>query len=239
MSSAEKRAAAQKAEADFFALLRESGLVKPGAVWKEVCGIVHWIRSIMTGWHFFHCHQIKKNLTADPRYDAVGSSSLREELFNTYIKAGASEEGLKPQSVGSTTQPAAEEDEEERERRRTERKVRAVKEREEKVKVERTKVEAEIDRSKFGLAKEEGELEFRCAIAFLHSEIRCLAPLTADRMLCCVGRCSSMPSGTHRYADCASRSRSLTASICARRSLGILCSRSCGETRGSSTRRYQ
>ena len=32
----EKRAAAQKAEADFFALLKESGLAKPGAVWKEV-----------------------------------------------------------------------------------------------------------------------------------------------------------------------------------------------------------
>ncbi|KAI1789556.1 hypothetical protein LXA43DRAFT_892736 [Ganoderma leucocontextum] len=135
----QKRAAAQKAEADFFALLGESGLAKPGAVWKE----------------------IKKNLAADPRYDAVGSSSLREELFNTYIKAGASEEGLKPRSIGSTTQPAAEEDEEERERRRKKRKERAVKEREEKVKTERTKLEADIDRSKLGLTREEGELEFR------------------------------------------------------------------------------
>ena len=32
----EKRAAAQKAEADFFALIKESGIGKPGAVWKEV-----------------------------------------------------------------------------------------------------------------------------------------------------------------------------------------------------------
>ena len=40
VSFAEKRAAAQKAEADFFALLRESGLAKPGAVWKEVSGIL-------------------------------------------------------------------------------------------------------------------------------------------------------------------------------------------------------
>lgn len=39
ISFAEKRAAAQKAEADFFALLRESGLARPGAVWKEV-GVV-------------------------------------------------------------------------------------------------------------------------------------------------------------------------------------------------------
>lgn len=36
---AEKRAAAQKAEADFFVLLKESGIAKPGAVWKEVDGI--------------------------------------------------------------------------------------------------------------------------------------------------------------------------------------------------------
>lgn len=32
----EKRAAAQKAEADFFALLKESGIATPGAVWKDV-----------------------------------------------------------------------------------------------------------------------------------------------------------------------------------------------------------
>ncbi|TBU49369.1 hypothetical protein BD309DRAFT_851694 [Dichomitus squalens] len=139
----QKRAAAQKAEADFFALLRESGLAKPGAAWKE----------------------IKKSLTSDPRYDAVGSSSLREELFNTYIKAGASEAPAKAQSPESTEQghsrPTVQEDEEERERRRKERKERAVKERAEKVKAERSKLEAEIDRSKLGLSKEEGELEFR------------------------------------------------------------------------------
>ena len=35
-SPAEKRAAAQKAEADFFVLLKESGIAKPGAIWKEV-----------------------------------------------------------------------------------------------------------------------------------------------------------------------------------------------------------
>ena len=97
----------------------------------------------------------------------MGSSSLREELFNTFIKAGASEEPTRALSPNSTEQgssrPTAQEDEEERERRRKERKERAVKEREEKVKAERSKLEAEIDRSKLGLTKEEGELEFRCA----------------------------------------------------------------------------
>lgn len=32
-----KRALAQKAEADFFVLLRESGVTQQGAIWKEVC----------------------------------------------------------------------------------------------------------------------------------------------------------------------------------------------------------
>jgi len=35
---AEKRAAAQKAEADFFALLKESGIVQSDAAWKDVSG---------------------------------------------------------------------------------------------------------------------------------------------------------------------------------------------------------
>lgn len=106
-------------------------------------------------------------MTADPRYDAVGSSSLREELFNTYIKAGATDAAEDNKSPGVTSQsqpsPIPREDEEEHERRRKNRKERAVKEREEKVKAELSKLEAEIDRSKRGLTKEEGELEFRCA----------------------------------------------------------------------------
>ena len=40
MPLSEKRAAAQKAEADFFALLKESGLAKQGAVWKEVSHVL-------------------------------------------------------------------------------------------------------------------------------------------------------------------------------------------------------
>ncbi|KAI0750668.1 hypothetical protein C8Q80DRAFT_1100024 [Daedaleopsis nitida] len=139
----QKRAAAKKAEAAFFALLKESGLANPGAIWVE----------------------IKKHLTSDPRYDAVGSSSLREELFNTYVKAGASDVTAQPSSGDPPSQaqpsPKPEEDEEERERRLKERKERAVKEREEKVKAQRTKLEADIDRSKLSLNKEEGELEFR------------------------------------------------------------------------------
>ncbi|KAI0824787.1 hypothetical protein BC628DRAFT_1377732 [Trametes gibbosa] len=139
----QKRAAAQKAEKDFFALLKESGLAQPGAIWKE----------------------IKTHLVSDPRYDAVGSSSLREELFSTYLKAGASDDAARSSSLGNAWEQLSKktpvEDAEERARKKEERKERAVREREDKVRAERTKVNADIDRSKLGLAKEEGELEFR------------------------------------------------------------------------------
>ena len=92
---------------------------------------------------------------------------MREELFTTYIKAGASDAAADLSASGplshSQSDRKPEEDEEERERRRMERKERAVKDREQKVRAERSKLEAEIDRSKLGLTKEEGELEFRCA----------------------------------------------------------------------------
>ncbi|KAH9951680.1 hypothetical protein B0H21DRAFT_842655 [Amylocystis lapponica] len=134
-----KRAAAQKAEANFFALLKQSEIATPGAVWKDV----------------------KRKVSDDPRYDAVGSSSLREELFNSYLKAHGSSSTPETTDRNDTDKETGEIDEEERERKRQEKKVRAVKEREEKVKAERSKVEADIGRSRMGLNKEEGELEFR------------------------------------------------------------------------------
>lgn len=52
-------------------------------------------------------------------------------------------------------------------RKRQERKERAVKEREEKIKAERGRVEVDIGRSRQGLDKEEGEREFRCALLWI------------------------------------------------------------------------
>ena len=49
--------------------------------------------------------------------------------------------------------------------KREERKAQAVKEREEKIKVERERVQATIEKSRIGLNREEGELQFRCAAA--------------------------------------------------------------------------
>ncbi|KAI0068699.1 HSP90-domain-containing protein [Artomyces pyxidatus] len=133
-----KRAAAQKAEIDFFALLKESGVATAGAIWKDV----------------------KRGITTDPRYDAVGSSSLREELFNAFLKAQSSRESADPVASSSSDKPPVE-DEAEKAKKRQERKEQAVKEREEKIKAERNRVDAEINKSRMGLNREEGELEFR------------------------------------------------------------------------------
>lgn len=125
-----KRAAAQKAEADFFTLLKEHGASNENPDWK----------------------QFKRGITSDPRYDAVGSSSLREELFKTFLKVGApSTSKVSIQQENTIADQGID---------RSQRKERAVKEREEKIKAERSKVEAQIGRSRQGLNQEEDEREF-------------------------------------------------------------------------------
>ncbi|KIK68186.1 hypothetical protein GYMLUDRAFT_216833 [Collybiopsis luxurians FD-317 M1] len=128
-----KKAAAQKAESDFFALLKERADIKEGCFWKEV----------------------KRDLIKDPRYDAVGSSSLREELFNTFVKAK-----LSSSSLVTSESKVEKSDEAIRSESKKERKERAVKEREEKVRLERERVEANTLKSRMELNKEEGEREF-------------------------------------------------------------------------------
>ncbi|KAI5120418.1 hypothetical protein M0805_006919 [Coniferiporia weirii] len=131
----QKRKAAQKAEADFFALLKEKTKVNNASTWKDV----------------------KRGLDSDPRYDAVGSSSLREELFNTYVKTLA--EGARlPSEVN--VPGTSDDDEALRKRKNKERKELAVKERDRQVKRERERVEAETARSRNALSREESELDF-------------------------------------------------------------------------------
>ncbi|KAH7929430.1 HSP90-domain-containing protein [Leucogyrophana mollusca] len=136
-----KRAAAEKAESDFFSLLRENGVVVSDSLWKDV----------------------KRKISHDPRYDAVGSSSLREELFNTFLKANGPSSSSHPEAEQIPIKGDATDitDQAEVERKRREKKERAIKEREGRVKAERGRLEAEIDRSRTGLDKEEGEREFR------------------------------------------------------------------------------
>lgn len=108
---------------------------------------------------------VKKNVSSDPRYDAVGSSSLREELFNTFLKASTAPPNFaEPTKAEGSINPVPEEDEAELERKRKEKKEKAVRDREQKVRSEMNRVEADIGRSKMGLNKDEDEREFRCAI---------------------------------------------------------------------------
>ncbi|KAJ7068255.1 Hsp90 protein-domain-containing protein [Mycena amicta] len=133
-----KRIAAQKAEADFFALLRERKISQDGQPWKD----------------------IKRILVDDPRYDAVGSSSLREELFNTFLKGTSSTATAKSEDP-LPTEPEAEETYEEQQKRRKDRARQAVQERENKVRGELERVEAEIGRTREVGQKEEGETLFK------------------------------------------------------------------------------
>src|ERR1700722_12053457 len=117
------------------------------------------------------CFQVKRMISDDHRYDAVGSSSLREELFNTFLKANTSSAVVlishneDESSTSHPVQPMTQEDEQEHIRRRKER---AVREREEKVKAERSRVETDIERSRSDLNKDESERDFRCAFALVH-----------------------------------------------------------------------
>ncbi|EJD07772.1 uncharacterized protein FOMMEDRAFT_16371 [Fomitiporia mediterranea MF3/22] len=131
----QKRKAAAKAESDFFMLLKEKTHISQTSSWKDV----------------------KRGLDKDPRYDAVGSSSLREELFNTYKKSLSGEAQL---TVGPSKSDTSNGNEADQKRKDRERKERAIKEREEQVRRERGRVETEMNRSRKALSREESELEF-------------------------------------------------------------------------------
>jgi len=107
--------------------------------------------------------QVKKTISGDPSYDAVGSSSLREELFNTFLNALSNktvpDKSEKQGAEVTSTEPGDDT------QKRKNRKAQAVKEREEKVKAERERVQATIEKSRIGLSREEGELQFKCAAA--------------------------------------------------------------------------
>lgn len=105
--------------------------------------------------------KIKRKLYDDPRYDAVGSSTLREELFNTFLKARGSSDSKDLQDGADNPQPSISIDEAEVGRKRQEKRERALKEREQQVRDQRDRTEVEIGKSRLGLTKEEGERVFR------------------------------------------------------------------------------
>lgn len=107
----------------------------------------------------------KRKISSDPRYDAVGSSSLREELFNTFLKVNTGDSSTSRPSASSSHSPGkkVEEGPEEAERKKKEKRERALREREQQVRAGLSKVGAQIERSRAGLNKEEDERDFRCA----------------------------------------------------------------------------
>lgn len=135
--------------------------------------------------------QVKKPLYDDPRYDAVGSSSLREELFNTYLKGiGAlaqSQESSKTNDQSQGHQPERESKEARRER--------ALREREQKVKIEQRHVNSSIEKSRTGMNQEEGERLFKCVDVIFNPHDCSCTTLT----VLYVGLCLLMLFETHRY----------------------------------------
>ncbi|KAG5636611.1 hypothetical protein H0H81_007408 [Sphagnurus paluster] len=133
-----KKAMAQKAEVNFFDLLRDKVGDQEGLVWKDV----------------------KRKLYNDPRYDAVGSSSLREELFNTFLK-GKNTRVFQEPSASSTQVVEEDEDMEDKERLRKQKKERAIQDRQQKVQQERERLEVDIGKSRNDVSREQGERDYK------------------------------------------------------------------------------
>lgn len=161
MGSAGKRAAALKAEEDFNTLLKESTNITSSSQWSSA----------------------KRSISSDRRYDAVGSSSLREELFNNYVRGLSStsnpaKSNSEEQSINDKEEAAArrlaerkadqsaqssESKEDAAARKLAERKAKSeasLREREAKVREERERVEREMHKSKVGAGREEAETLF-------------------------------------------------------------------------------
>ncbi|KAF8325429.1 uncharacterized protein EI90DRAFT_3072830 [Cantharellus anzutake] len=132
-----KRAQAKKAELDFMELLKEHKStipITPNSDWKEV--------------------KKTRSLIKDLRYDAVGSSSLREELFGTFLKALSSNA---PPIDAATPQPASTPPQTKTDRKA--RAARALQERTEQARVERDRAERSIAKNKAALGTAEAEQE--------------------------------------------------------------------------------
>ena len=116
--------------------------------------------------------QVKRKLNSkDPRYDAVGSPSLREELFATYVKTlGGPSRDPPTQTDKGDGDGGADADADadaSRKKQRAERSERGLREREEKVRLERAGLERELGRTRGAVGREEGEREFKYVLRYL------------------------------------------------------------------------
>ncbi|KAF8739019.1 FF domain, partial [Rhizoctonia solani] len=127
-----KRKEAKKAEDDFIELLKTVDGVTRDSEWKDV----------------------KRGISQDSRYDAVGSASRREELFNKF-KSSAKYESSKSEPAEANPESKGEKERESKAARRE----RALKEREAQVRAVQSNVERDINQSRGKLGREEAELE--------------------------------------------------------------------------------
>lgn len=125
-----KRADAARAEADFFELLNETSGITPESTWADV----------------------KNRIYSDTRYDAVGSSSLRAELFGTHVKKLAEQAAKEPETAESAAERKI--------RERKDRQAASLREREAQMREQQAKISEEVDKSRHSAGREEGERLF-------------------------------------------------------------------------------
>ncbi|GAA5880153.1 hypothetical protein JCM16303_001231 [Sporobolomyces ruberrimus] len=129
-----KREAAEKAENEFKEMLSQDQEITHGSKWADV----------------------KKRHASDPRYAAVNSSSLREQLFTKHLSTLSSTSRSAP-TVSTTppTKPTTTTKED-----RAARAAASLREREERVRQEKSKSERNANQARGNLGKEEAEREF-------------------------------------------------------------------------------
>ncbi|GAA5941470.1 hypothetical protein JCM3775_004934 [Rhodotorula graminis] len=126
-----KREAAERAEREFGEMLREDGEIRPGDKWTDV----------------------KKRHASDPRYSAVASSSLREQLFDKHLAALSSGGNRPSTSTSAPSAPALKED-------KAARAAASLREREERVRADKARAERSANVARSNLGKDEAEREF-------------------------------------------------------------------------------
>lgn len=142
-----KRAEAERAEKEFREMLQADGQIRSGDKWTEV----------------------KKRHASDPRYAAVNSSSLREQLFEKYLASLASAAAAGSHSDPSRAAPVASTSSSSKpdaaaaapsKEDKAARAAASLREREEKVRLEKMRNARSAERARGHLGKEEAEREF-------------------------------------------------------------------------------
>ncbi|CEQ43132.1 SPOSA6832_05033 [Sporobolomyces salmonicolor] len=129
-----KRAEAERAEREFGEMLRGDETIKEGDKWVEV----------------------KKRHSTDPRYIAVNSSSLREQLFTKHLASLSSSSSSRPSTSAAapSTKPAPLKED------KAARAAASLRDREERVRAEKQRAERSTNFARGQLGKEEAEREF-------------------------------------------------------------------------------